>query len=540
MIQKKRSRRNLEAQPSPAFPIEIPFAVLGIDFRGRIVWANNAALRLLKYVRKDQLIGLPLANIEARKDELQWHRTLEATRDSASLVELWRLRSSDGQTIWARVRLFGQPESSLPGVTAWIEEPLPSAFAPSPNLKNEPFLHLSAIFRDLLEQEEFGVGFYSPDGTLLFLNRISSKYLRTDTAQLLGRRASEIFGGPLGETIESRIKDVMGSGVSQSFQDDVELPSGRHTFASVYTRIEMAGNVPIGVQITSHDVSELVSAHRERERSAALFQSVFERSPIAIGLFSETGTVLRANEAATRLLGYAEKDLAGREPSHLIDRKQAQTLCRYIQGIIREPAQDRVEVVSLTRPNGSTVWVEIHARVVADPGTHRHSVLIMAVDITEQRESRMRLSSLTAQLQQDRVELEKRTAALETVLSSLENERARYRGEIGKMTAKRLRALFDRIENRFDPLPQPLRGDADELIDRLEKEGLGTFKDQYKLLTPRERQICEMLKSGLSSQQIADRLTISLQTVNKHRYSVRRKLSLSNTSINLVSYLRDR
>jgi DNA-binding NarL/FixJ family response regulator len=49
-----------------------------------------------------------------------------------------------------------------------------------------------------------------------------------------------------------------------------------------------------------------------------------------------------------------------------------------------------------------------------------------------------------------------------------------------------------------------------------------------------------MIKNGLTSQQISDLLCISLHTVKTHRKNIRKKLKISDTNINLVSYLKSK
>jgi len=47
-------------------------------------------------------------------------------------------------------------------------------------------------------------------------------------------------------------------------------------------------------------------------------------------------------------------------------------------------------------------------------------------------------------------------------------------------------------------------------------------------LTKREMQIVEMLRDGLSSKEIAEKLFISNRTVEVHRYNIFRKLEVNN------------
>ncbi|RTF06923.1 response regulator transcription factor, partial [Serratia marcescens] len=48
------------------------------------------------------------------------------------------------------------------------------------------------------------------------------------------------------------------------------------------------------------------------------------------------------------------------------------------------------------------------------------------------------------------------------------------------------------------------------------------------LLTPREREIVDLILAGCSSQQIADRLFISLGTVKNHRKNIYGKLNIGS------------
>ena len=58
-------------------------------------------------------------------------------------------------------------------------------------------------------------------------------------------------------------------------------------------------------------------------------------------------------------------------------------------------------------------------------------------------------------------------------------------------------------------------------------------------LTPREVQICNMVKRGLSSKEIADLLNISLFTVGRHRHNIRKKVNITNKEVNLNTFLQD-
>jgi len=56
-------------------------------------------------------------------------------------------------------------------------------------------------------------------------------------------------------------------------------------------------------------------------------------------------------------------------------------------------------------------------------------------------------------------------------------------------------------------------------------------------LTPREIEICNLVKNGMANKEIAYLLNIALHTVEKHRRMARNKLGLTNKGINLHTFL---
>jgi DNA-binding CsgD family transcriptional regulator len=56
-------------------------------------------------------------------------------------------------------------------------------------------------------------------------------------------------------------------------------------------------------------------------------------------------------------------------------------------------------------------------------------------------------------------------------------------------------------------------------------------------LTPMEVNICNMIRNGLRTKEIAQLRGVSAATINRHREHIRRKLKITNQQINLTTYL---
>ena len=72
------------------------------------------------------------------------------------------------------------------------------------------------------------------------------------------------------------------------------------------------------------------------------------------------------------------------------------------------------------------------------------------------------------------------------------------------------------------------------ISDRLISAGVSS-ESIHKVLTGRERQMLSLIASGLTSRQIADKLFISVKTVETHRNKILQKLDV-HTTADLVRY----
>jgi DNA-binding CsgD family transcriptional regulator len=68
--------------------------------------------------------------------------------------------------------------------------------------------------------------------------------------------------------------------------------------------------------------------------------------------------------------------------------------------------------------------------------------------------------------------------------------------------------------------------------------GVVKSRDVIISLSSMELRVAMMIKNGFKTDEIGRLLNISPHTVKTHRRSIRRKLRISNSSINLTSYLK--
>jgi DNA-binding CsgD family transcriptional regulator len=141
------------------------------------------------------------------------------------------------------------------------------------------------------------------------------------------------------------------------------------------------------------------------------------------------------------------------------------------------------------------------------------------------------------QLQAERRALQDANTALHDTLIRVQQEKkmlgASIQANIDKVISPILFALKPGLDAKYLTYANLLKKNLDNIVTPLFEK----TPDTHSRLSPVEQLICNMIKYGLSTKEIAEIRGISPDTVNRHRENIRRKLGLINSKANLVSYL---
>jgi len=166
-------------------------------------------------------------------------------------------------------------------------------------------------------------------------------------------------------------------------------------------------------------------------------------------------------------------------------------------------------------------------------------ILGLNMDITDLKRAEKELRRRTDELRSEREALEQKNIAMREVLSQIENEKNSIKLQIAANidrviipAIQRLREnCDDRLKKHVDNIESSLKTVSSPFMDQL--------RNNYSQLTPREMEICKMIKNGLMSKEISEILNVSILTVHKHRETIRKKLGIKNKNVNLSSYLQN-
>jgi DNA-binding CsgD family transcriptional regulator len=149
----------------------------------------------------------------------------------------------------------------------------------------------------------------------------------------------------------------------------------------------------------------------------------------------------------------------------------------------------------------------------------------------------LELQETNRQLTLERQALQESNTALRVVLARIEQEKEEVQQDIKTNVEKILIPILEALALQLPP-PQlnyveMIRTNLEEITSPF----ISHLSSSYHSLTPTEIAICNMIRNGARTKEIAQMRGVSAATINRHREHIRRKLDITNSDTNLATYL---
>ena len=196
----------------------------------------------------------------------------------------------------------------------------------------------------------------------------------------------------------------------------------------------------------------------------------------------------------------------------------------------QNPTQNQVQ--QIMKSDGDLLWVEWRRRALFDNSGKLYEIQSVGRDITE-------LKRVQEAMQEKNKELERKNAALTEVLEQIEQQKRQIKNDVianvDDLLFPILRQLMFKGSKQQKQYLNLIKRSLEDLTSSF---GRNITEKRLKL-TPREIQICNMIRRGLTSKEISNILNISLNTVGRHRHSIRKKADILNKNENLYAFLQN-
>jgi DNA-binding CsgD family transcriptional regulator/PAS domain-containing protein len=164
-------------------------------------------------------------------------------------------------------------------------------------------------------------------------------------------------------------------------------------------------------------------------------------------------------------------------------------------------------------------------------------IVTYCLDITERKQAEDALEEKEQSLVKLSNQLLETNRALGIIAGNLESSREEVEKSAARVISSKLMTVIRDIRNdrRLEGFVNEvglMENYLDDLVSIL-TVGPGPSNS----FTPSETKVAVMTKNGMKSQEIANHLNVSLETVKTHRKNIRKKLGIQNSEVNLLTYL---
>jgi DNA-binding CsgD family transcriptional regulator len=267
-----------------------------------------------------------------------------------------------------------------------------------------------------------------------------------------------------------------------------------------------------------------------------------------VNMMDKDLNIIWANEATKNVFG---DDIVGKK-CFAVFHQRKKPCAPYPCHVIRTFKAGKIhhQETNIVKDDGQTLTYYCTANVaLKDESGKPKAIIEVCQDISEYTQLKRELQESRDQLERKVIErtkeLETKTKRLEelnTALKVLSNKRQEDKKELEENILTNVKGLVlpyigkinkTQLNEQQKTFMNIIETNIEEIISPFYKKLIL----KYSNLTPTELNICNLIKDGNTTKQIAKILNISAKTVDTHRKNIRRKIGIENKKINLRSHL---
>ncbi|MCM8813175.1 MAG: response regulator [Candidatus Omnitrophica bacterium] len=283
-------------------------------------------------------------------------------------------------------------------------------------------------------------------------------------------------------------------------------------------------------------------AEKNAEVSEArrLCENLVQMSGDMIFTIDRQGIFVRLNRRGEQLLGYTPetmRELSLESVARTLNGLSVRSLFQQPDDFFKRYSDTAIPLIFVCRCGMERI-VDVRLAPVFDAEGRIKFFQCIARDCTEQKKLEQELLLAEKKIVEQHKDLERKNIALREILGHIEDEKKRIQENVAVNVdqlmlpaLEKLRLRLDKNEVRYLDIIQ------ENLRNLVSTFGRSVTQERLRL-SPRELEICDMIRKGLSSKEIAEMLNVSQKTVDRHRNNIREKLGLVRQDTNLTAYLK--
>ncbi len=443
-----------------------------------------------------------------------------------SIIQIYRVIHKNGSVRWIedrKVSLFTR-KGEFAGIEGIVLDITERRRVEEALRKSEKLL--SGVFESIQE----GISVSDANLTVRRVNKVMERWY-ANNLPLVGKKCFECYHGKKQPCDPCPTLRCFKSGKTE-IEIVPGLPGSPVEWVELYAypiKQKKSGEVT-GVVEFVRDITHRRQAEEELRIRAEILENMVE----GVNVADEKGIIVFTNPRLDSMFGYKRGELIGKHSSILNDLPDEEST-QLVNKIIEQLKAEGTWSGCFTSRKKDGTQFFTFARVSALKISGKQCWISVQEDITDRKWAEEWLWKSELELRKQKAALEKKNVALSEVLEQVQLEKNKIRTDMATNITEIILPIVEKIR-----LHKP-KSKYVVLLKKSLKEITSSFGIQITeksiKLTPRELEICNMIKGGLSSKEIAGLINATPKTVEKHRRNIRTKLGIAKKSVNLATFL---
>jgi len=535
------------------------------DNSGKITMVSPSITRAAGY-KPEEVIGTYLKDYYVYPDERNKFLELISINGFVEKYEV-QMKKKDGSVLWASVyaSLSKDQEGKVVGIEGIVRDITKRIIA------QEELRESKERFRNLTETTSDWIWEVDIDGRYTYVSPKIYDILGYKQEEIIGKTPFDLMPPDEVDRVSRIFNNIVATQQPVNCLENINLHKDGHPVV-----LETSG-VPIfdsdgsfsGYRGVDRDITERKKNEETLRQSEERYRVLAENNKVGIWQTTLDGRTLYINPAMCQMLEVENPEEVYGKPYCSFFNVESRKIIKQ-EATKREKRLSSTYEVKLQGKNGTEREVMVTGAPIFLSEDKIHSSIATFTDITNLKkiekelmkaheelehkvyERTVDLEKALEELKRDEEKLTEQKLALEllnkelletnlavsVLAKNIDRKKEELEKKVYKICTSKLMPILRRLQK--DEYCKKREADIELIINYLDEIIRDTpiINNISVNLTEQEMRLAMLIRNGLTSQQIADSLCISLQTVKTHRRNIREKLNLKNKEINLASYLK--
>ncbi|EFK06227.1 PAS domain S-box protein [delta proteobacterium NaphS2] len=284
----------------------------------------------------------------------------------------------------------------------------------------------------------------------------------------------------------------------------------------------------------AHDKLEKVVEERtaDLEKTFNQMSALINASSDAAQLLDKNGNIITANKISAKRLKAPLKELLGKCVYDYLPPEVTKKRKGKVEQVIKtgKPSRFEDKMGRLVLQNTMYPVMNTKGKVT--------QLAVYSRDVTQEKRNVAALKKREKELKARTRSLEEANTAFSILLRRREEDRTNFESSVVSNMSTLIKPYIEKLKSTpLDAIQTNHLNVIETNLEQIISPFVRDIGSRVLDLTPMEIRVANLVKEGKSNIEIAEKLSVSKNTILTHRFNLRRKLGIKNKKINLRAYL---